>query len=110
LVSALVVVRSGGRTFTSKGFMGMGSGDNSGARALAVERDIEAEMSASAAGENLEATGAVVESPVYGAVVVPGEGAITSPDAADRLFCSREGGVSSKYVGDVDRAGEVLRS
>jgi hypothetical protein len=90
LLSVLVVVRSGGRTFTSKGFVGMGSGDDSGARALAAGRDVEAEMSASAAGE---ATGAVVEAPVDGSVVVlPNEGS----DAADRSFHSREGGVPSK--------------
>jgi hypothetical protein len=84
-VSALVVMRLGGITLTSKGFE-IGSGDDSGARALAVERDVEAEMSASAAGEKMETTGAVVEAPVYGSVVVPGEGSVTSPDAADRPF------------------------
>jgi hypothetical protein len=104
LISALVVVRLGARTFTSKGFVGMASGDDSGARALAVERDIEGEMSASAAGEKVEATGAVVEAPVYGSVVVrPSEGS----DAEDRSFRSREGSVPSKGVGDVGRAEEV---
>jgi hypothetical protein len=106
LIFALVVVRLGGRTFTSEGFVGMGSGDDSGARALAAERDVEAEMSASAVGEKVEATGAVVEAPVYSSVVVrPSEGS----DAADRSFRSREGGMPSKGVGDVGRAGEVLR-
>jgi hypothetical protein len=95
-------VRLGGRTFTSKGFVGMGSGDDSGARALAAGRDVGAEMSAAAAGE---ATGAVVEAPVDGSVAVrPSEGS----NATDRSFRSREGGVPSKGVGDVGRA-EVLR-
>ena len=59
MVFALVIVKLGGRTFISKGFVWMGSSDDSGARALAAERDVEAELSASAVGEKVDLTGAV---------------------------------------------------